>query len=218
MADNTADHCGNSDNGAVTVSFSKGKPIFTQGDTGDDIYLLLTGQVVLRQRANGRDCDLTHLHPGDIFGEMGVLGDKNRLASAIAVEDCTVAVLPAAAFRRRIERNDHFVAALIRLFAQNIADAHRLFLRRPRSLHDHTLLISSCFANLRRFAQRSERHDAAQSVLDILNRMDEALAELIRQAQGLSDRRTDILIDPEDHHGIGIDQVIRSDSRRQYKS
>jgi signal transduction histidine kinase len=70
---------------AVERSFAAGQDIFKEGDAGDGMYVVREGLVELSGLVGP---DVRHVFsqvgPGDIFGEMAVIEDKPRSASAVA--------------------------------------------------------------------------------------------------------------------------------------
>jgi CRP/FNR family cyclic AMP-dependent transcriptional regulator len=67
------------------VRLAPGDVLFRQGDPGDSIYLLLSGQMVIKLGAPAQDDrTLATLGPGAILGEMGPLVHTPRTAAAIA--------------------------------------------------------------------------------------------------------------------------------------
>lgn len=66
---------------AHVVTYDNGEVIFRQGDPGDSLYLLVTGNV----RIFAGDNDLARLGPGECFGEMAILDNATRSASVSAI-------------------------------------------------------------------------------------------------------------------------------------
>ena len=66
-----------------TVRFSKGMPVFAEGDNGADLFLVLSGMV----RVHHGDNELARLGPGAHFGEMALIDQAPRSASISTVED-----------------------------------------------------------------------------------------------------------------------------------
>lgn len=65
--------------------------IFQQGESGDEMYIILSGRVgVYIKGANGSSINISYLESGDFLGEMSLLEDLSRNASAIAQTDTTV--------------------------------------------------------------------------------------------------------------------------------
>lgn len=67
--------------------------LFHEGDVGDRMYLVIAGQVALSvQRPDGPQI-LASCGPGTFFGEMALLDDERRSASALCTEHCRFLVL-----------------------------------------------------------------------------------------------------------------------------
>lgn len=74
--------------------FSPGSHIVEQGESGTNLYLILSGQVdVIQEGADGRGQRLAHLGPGEFFGEQAIVQQQPRTAHVVAVEDVTCLVL-----------------------------------------------------------------------------------------------------------------------------
>lgn len=76
--------------------FAAGDLIFKEGDPGDVAYLIASGQVeILKKDPSGKISNrVALLERGDIFGEMAVIDDKPRMASARVVGDAELTILP----------------------------------------------------------------------------------------------------------------------------
>jgi CRP-like cAMP-binding protein len=68
----------------ATVGFGDGMTIFRQGEPSDKFYIIRSGQVVLTREANGTTNELGKAGPGEVVGEMGVLQNLPRAATATA--------------------------------------------------------------------------------------------------------------------------------------
>ncbi|HUU27352.1 MAG TPA: cyclic nucleotide-binding domain-containing protein, partial [archaeon] len=67
---------------AEQVSCEKDEVIFKEGDIGLYFYAILSGEVLIRKEASGKV--LAKLKPGEVFGEMAVLDNHPRSATALA--------------------------------------------------------------------------------------------------------------------------------------
>ena len=71
------------------LRFGPGEAIVREGEAGDCLYQVLSGQVeVLKDVAPGRQVSVRQLEPGDLFGEMTLLLDTPRTATVRALEEC----------------------------------------------------------------------------------------------------------------------------------
>ena len=72
----------------------KGEKLFDEGSTGQELYLILEGQVrISRDVAGMGEEALAVLGPGKAFGEMSLIDDVPRSADAIIHETCRLMVL-----------------------------------------------------------------------------------------------------------------------------
>ena len=68
--------------------------IFYQGDPGIGLYIIIKGEVLITQTdRDGDRFELVRLGKGDFFGEVALLDEEFRSASALAVKDSTLAVI-----------------------------------------------------------------------------------------------------------------------------
>ncbi len=67
--------------------------VFSEGDDSDALYLILEGEVVATRLERKRPIVLQHLHPGDLFGLMGVIRQRPRSATCKTVVPSELASL-----------------------------------------------------------------------------------------------------------------------------
>jgi CRP/FNR family transcriptional regulator len=68
-------------------NFRGGETIFDEGQDGEALFVIQTGQVELIRGAEGGQRVISRHGPGDFFGELSVLLGRPRLARAVAVAD-----------------------------------------------------------------------------------------------------------------------------------
>ncbi len=73
--------------GVPKRNFAKGKTIFKEGDLGDEFFVVVRGRVEIRSG----DRHFETLGPDGIFGEMALIDDSPRSATAVALTEVTVA-------------------------------------------------------------------------------------------------------------------------------
>ena len=69
--------------------------VFFENEEGDFFFMILEGRIkVTILGDDGREIILSMLGPGDFFGEMALLDNEPRSATAIAVEESELLVAP----------------------------------------------------------------------------------------------------------------------------
>src|SRR5215472_10474883 len=75
--------------------FTAGQQIFHEGDRGDGVYVIRDGLVEIAHFMDGKEHRVfSRLGPGEIFGEMAVIEDLPRSATAIAAGNARVYFIP----------------------------------------------------------------------------------------------------------------------------
>lgn len=97
--------------GMERVQFQANQRIFEQGETGDWLYILLSGRV----RVHVEGFAIAELTAGACFGEIALFDAQPRSASVTAVEDCECWVLSKAQVYQIIQQTPAVAIALIRV-------------------------------------------------------------------------------------------------------
>lgn len=74
------------------LTFGPDEPIIREGETGDSIYIITSGRVLVTTTNDGMRVRLAELEVNDFFGEVSFLTGKRRTADVTAVETTTVMV------------------------------------------------------------------------------------------------------------------------------
>jgi hypothetical protein len=69
--------------------YNKSDIIFEEGSFGNEMFIIRTGKIRIYTKKEGREIVLRTCGKGEIFGEMALVDDKPRAASAIAEENNT---------------------------------------------------------------------------------------------------------------------------------
>jgi CRP/FNR family transcriptional regulator, cyclic AMP receptor protein len=101
--------------------FYAGQKIFSEGDRGDRAYLIQAGNVSIVKN----EMPLATLGPGELFGEMALIDDKPRMASAIATNDVSVVIISRDTFNEKLAKTDPFIRGLLNIFVRNIRNLTR---------------------------------------------------------------------------------------------
>jgi two-component system, NtrC family, sensor histidine kinase HydH len=110
-------------------SFRAGEIIFSSGDWGDGIYLIKTGCVrISAVLDNNQSRTLATFHAGDFFGEMSVIDDAPRSATAQAETDTQALFLSREELLRMLEQNPHLALHLVREFSKRMRALNHKYL------------------------------------------------------------------------------------------
>jgi CRP/FNR family transcriptional regulator len=74
-------------------SYQDGQIIFQEGNSGDWMYVILSGNVKISKTVGEKKVIIKKLQPDDVFGELGFLGHIKRTATAQAIGETTVGVI-----------------------------------------------------------------------------------------------------------------------------
>ena len=188
---------------AQVKSFKAGRNIFQEGDPGDGLYIILEGKVQITCLL-GQDqrTVLSQLEAGDFFGEMAVLDNQPRSATATAETDTRVYFILRDDLLKVLERSPSLAANLVREFSLRMRDfnhqytrevlqAERLTLvgRFARSIvHDlkNPLNIIGISAEMAAMdnATREDRRAARDRIRKQIDRLSDMINELLEFTRG----------------------------------
>ncbi len=107
--------------------YADGQAVFAEGDPGDSLYFIVKGCIRIEKRteaAGAAHKTLAVLEAGDYFGEMALLDQKARSASAVAAGGATILRLSKAAFDQMQGKSS--VAGMSVLFAMIRTSSERI--------------------------------------------------------------------------------------------
>lgn len=106
---------------AARRSYPKDTVIFAQGDVGDALYAVISGQVrIWTSTPNGREVFLNIMESGDTFGEIAVIDGRPRTASAMAVTDVELFLIRRPDLLGLMARDPALPMHLLKLFCQRL--------------------------------------------------------------------------------------------------
>lgn len=106
------------------TKFTSSQVIFTRGDEGRDVYLVLSGRVRLSVlTAEGRELSFAHAEQGSLFGEIAMIDGGSRTADATAVTKVTAATLSRSSFERLIASHPSISGAMLQFLCKRLREA-----------------------------------------------------------------------------------------------
>jgi predicted acylesterase/phospholipase RssA/CRP-like cAMP-binding protein len=108
------------------VHVAAGEVIFSEGDPGTGLFLVVSGRLRVSVAADGAERVLYDVGRGAIVGEMATLTDRPRAATVQAVRDSDLLLLRVSSFTALLERSPALVTGMIRLLADRVLAVDRL--------------------------------------------------------------------------------------------
>lgn len=103
-----------------TRTYPKNTMIFSENEPGTELYIIQRGKVKISKIVEDNELQLAQMGPGDIFGEMALLENKPRSASAIASEDVTLMVVNKSNFERMVQTQPQLITKLTTKLAERL--------------------------------------------------------------------------------------------------
>ena len=108
------------------IKIQAGEAIFDEGDFGDRAYIVEDGIVEISRKVGGEKMTIGTVEKNGIFGEMALIDESNRIASAVAVIDTVLIPVPKVAIQSILANADPLLRKLVSVLVSN-----------ARSLSDH---------------------------------------------------------------------------------
>ncbi|MFI5398825.1 MAG: Crp/Fnr family transcriptional regulator [Candidatus Binatia bacterium] len=103
------------------IRVPKGSMIFRQGDPGNEMFVISQGRVRLTIGTAGHEKEVAVFGPGDFFGELSLLSDEPRSATAEAVEDATLLAIGRDAFAMMVQDDLDIVFRMMNIQGQRLS-------------------------------------------------------------------------------------------------
>lgn len=91
--------------GAFEKVLKAGEILFREGERGEEMYLIRSGKVEISNSSGGAKKVLATLSEGSFLGEMAIVDDAPRSATAIALTEVSLLILDRSAFKGQIQEN-----------------------------------------------------------------------------------------------------------------
>jgi len=101
--------------------YPAGAKLLQQGETGVGLFILTAGRVrVVQQGPTGEERDLGVFERGAVLGEMSLLDDLPRTASAVAMEPARALVIPVWDFRAALRESPEIAIKLLAVLSRRL--------------------------------------------------------------------------------------------------
>jgi EAL domain-containing protein (putative c-di-GMP-specific phosphodiesterase class I) len=105
------------------IEMLAGSLLFAEGDGGEAAYLIQSGEVEIFATRDGVDVSLARRGPGDMVGEMAIIVQGRRSASARVVSDCVLLVVTHSQIGHRVANADPILRLCFRVLTDRYQQA-----------------------------------------------------------------------------------------------
>ncbi len=122
----------------------RGTVLFREGEPGKEMFVLQSGRIAISKKVRDVEKVLAVLGPGEFFGEMAIIANKPRAATATVEEEAKLLVIDPKMFENMIRGNSEIAVRMIKKLADRLAEAdtqiESLLIADPSSRVVHHLL------------------------------------------------------------------------------
>ncbi|MEP7366476.1 MAG: ATP-binding protein [Acidobacteriota bacterium] len=215
-------------------SFAPGQEIFKEGDPGDGVYVVQSGQVQISAIiGTGERIDFSRVQAGDFFGEMAVLDNQPRSACATAETDTVVFFIPRTDLVGLLTRSPGLCMTLLQEISRRLREFNQQYLREvlmaermalvgrfaSSIVHDlkNPLAIISIAAEMgcTETASNKTRADSQQRIMRQVDRITSMVNDILEFTRG--NPNTVVLV-PENYATFvqSIIEELRQEAARKY--
>ncbi|MGL1903910.1 MAG: Crp/Fnr family transcriptional regulator [Fibrobacterales bacterium] len=130
-------------------SFKKNAILFKEGDRGDCMYFINSGEVVIFKNTPAGPIHLARLSKAAVFGEMAIINKEPRSANALALTDITATEVSNIEFNLQIEKIPHWYKSIISMTSIRIRETNMRLLSGKNKVNitniSHVLFQVFCY-------------------------------------------------------------------------
>ena len=105
--------------------FQPGTVLFEEGQPGEYMYVVQTGEVEIRRRVGETERVLAVLPPGEFFGEMAILNGRPRSATAVVRSASRLLVIEGKTFEAMMRARPEIALRIIKALATRLENANQ---------------------------------------------------------------------------------------------
>ena len=99
---------------SVKKSYKKHTIVIDKGDETSSLFVILSGSIkVFLADEDGKEIVLSHMEPGDYFGELALIGETQRSASVMTLEDSKFLIISKSALKTCLSKNPNMAFNII---------------------------------------------------------------------------------------------------------
>ena len=103
--------------------FQAGEILFSEGDSGKEMFVIQSGKIRISKKVRDVEKTLVSLGPGEFFGEMSILNNKPRSATATVEEPAKLLVIDPKTFEAMVRGNAEIAVRMIKKLSARLQEA-----------------------------------------------------------------------------------------------
>ena len=176
--------------GRFARTFQPGEMIFSEFEPGDTFYLIQAGRVQLVKLIGDIEKTLDILQPSEMFGEMAILENSPRSATAIALDAVKVLEFNSKNFDILMMGNPQIALKLLKMFCKRIYDSKRRFMiltldEPPAKIADVFLMLDESQPDIDKSSEKREFKTSVDNIAQwagmTVNQTREVLSNFVNQ-------------------------------------
>ena len=109
----------------TTKKYKEGEVVFSEGDAGNEMYIITSGRIRITQKNNGGQIILEELKPQSFFGEMALFTNRTRVASAVAMKESTLIVITNSMLNTQLGNVPEWFVIMFKALIQRLEKANK---------------------------------------------------------------------------------------------
>ena len=107
------------------TKFNQNQSVFKVGELPDKMYLLVKGSVGFFLPTNETKKPNFIIQENELFGEMGVIENELRMATARCIEECEIIAITKKEFDERVNKSDVFVKGCLNALSYRLRQVEK---------------------------------------------------------------------------------------------
>jgi len=104
----------------LVEKYKDGDIIITEGIVSNNAYIVLSGKVRVVKIIQDRQVVISILEKGDVFGEMGLIGEAPRSATVVAEGEVTLGLIDKEKFSQKIEAMPEDIRCVVKALVRRL--------------------------------------------------------------------------------------------------
>jgi len=105
-------------------TYPQGTVLFREGDAGGEMFVVHSGRIRITKRIRDRDVVLANLGPGEPIGEMAILANSRRSATAEVEEEACLLVIDSRTLETMLRTDPEIAIRMLRKMAGRLAETN----------------------------------------------------------------------------------------------